>query len=113
MSGSLRYHQGAERPAAKLWLRDDDSTLIDFSTGYTFTYRIGAPGQAALLNKTTGITGTAGAGTEPTGTPNITITWTAGELNLTPGAYQWQLRATTTSLDRIFAGTITILADIL
>jgi hypothetical protein len=37
MNGPLRYHQGAERPALKLWLHDDDGTLIDFATGSTYS----------------------------------------------------------------------------
>lgn len=112
MSGALRYYQGAERPALKLWLQDDDGTLIDFSTGYTFSYKIGLTGQPALLTKTTAIVGAAGAGAEPTGTPNVTITWTAGELAITPGAYSWALTATTGGLDRIFGGVFHILATL-
>jgi hypothetical protein len=98
----VRFHKTADRPALKLWLQDDDGTLIDFSSGWTFSFKIGNPGSAALLTKTSSITGAAGAGTEPTGTPNVTITWTAGELNLTPGDYSAELTATTSSLDRVF-----------
>lgn len=105
----LSYHSNAERPACELWWFDDDGTLINFASGYTFTLKIGTPGSAALLTKTTNITGAAGSGVEPTGTPNVTITWTAGELNLTPGVYTFQLTATTSSLDRTCTGTIQIL----
>ena len=112
MSGPLRYYQGAERPALKLWLQDDDGTLIDFSSGYTFTLKIGLTGQPALLTKTTGIVGAVGAGVEPTGTPNVTVTWTAGELAITPGAYSWALTATTGGLDRIFGGVFHVLATL-
>ena len=105
----LLYHKSAERPALKLWLLDDDGTLIDFSSGWTFSFKIGRLGAAALLTKTTNITGGAGAGVEPTGTPNVLITWTAGELNLTAGIYEWQLTCTTSALDRVFAGRIQIL----
>jgi hypothetical protein len=106
---TLRFHKTAERPALKLWLVDDDGTLIDFSSGYTFSFKIGHAGSAAILTKTSSITGAAGAGSEPDGTPNVTVTWTAGELALTAGSYVWQLTATTSSLDRVFAGTIVIL----
>lgn len=108
MSTMLGYHQNADRPAAKLWLFDDDGTLIDFSSGYTFSFKIGVAGSAALLTKTSGITGAAGSGTEPDGTPNVTVTWTAGELAITVGQYAWQLTATTSSLDRTFEGQIQI-----
>lgn len=100
---TVRYHSTADRPALELWLQDDDGTLIDFSSGYTFSFKVGVPGSAALLTKSSGITGAAGAGSEPDGTPNVTITWTAGELALTPGSYTGQLTATSSSLDRVFA----------
>lgn len=105
---TVTYAKTADRPALKLWLLDDDGSLIDFSSGWTFSFKIGTPGSAALLTKTSGITGAAGAGTEPTGTPNVTVTWSAGELALTPNAYSWQLTATTSSLDRVFSGGFTI-----
>lgn len=105
---TLRYHTTAERPGVSMWLFDDDGTLIDFSSGYTFELKIGTPGSTALLTKTSGITGATGAGIEPTGTPNITVAWGSGELDLTPGTYDWQLTATTASADRIFKGTIII-----
>lgn len=105
----LRYNANAERPSASLWLRDRTNALIDFSSGYTFVFKIGTPGSSALLTKSSGITGAVGAGSEPDGTPNVTVAWTAGELNLTPGAYGWQLTATTSSLDRTFTGTFEIL----
>ncbi len=112
MSGPLRYYQGAERPALKLWLQDDDGTLIDFATGYTFELKIGLVGQAALLTKTAGIVGAAGTGVEPTGTPNVTVSWTSGELAITVGAYSWQLKATTGGLDRYFGGVFHVLASL-
>lgn len=112
MASRFTYFRNAERPAAKMWIFDDDGNLIDFSSGYDFTFKVGAPGYIALLTKTSNITGAAGSGTEPTGTANITITWTAGELDIAPGLYQWQLKATSSSLDRVFAGTFHILDDI-
>ena len=112
MSAKLTYHRSAERPAAKLWLLDDDGSLIDFSTSYTFSLKVGLVGAVALLTKTTNITGAAGAGVEPTGTPNVVVNWTSGELNLTPGRYAWQLTCTTSGLDRVFAGEFVILDTI-
>jgi hypothetical protein len=109
LSRHLSYHKNAERPAAELWWNDDDGTLIDFASGYTWSLKIGVVGSTALLTKTTNITGAAGSGTEPDGTPNVVITWTAGELALTAGSYTWQLTATTSSLDRVTDGTIDIL----
>lgn len=105
---TIRYHTSAERPALEMWIQDDDGTLIDFSSGYTFELKIGATGSAALLTKTTGITGAVGSGTEPTGTPNVSVAWAAGELDITPGAYGLQLTATTGGLDRVFTTPIRI-----
>lgn len=105
----LKYHSTADRPALELWLLDDDGSLIDFSSGYTFSLKIGRAGSAALLTKTSNIAGAAGAGAEPSGTPNVTVTWTAGELALTPGTYTFQLTATSSSLDRVFTADIQII----
>lgn len=107
MGTRLTYHRNAERPAAKMWLFDDDGTLIDMS-GYSFRFRVGNPGQTAALSKTSNITGGAGSGVEPDGTPNVTITWTAGELDIAPGTYRWQLTASTSGLDRVFEGQFKI-----
>jgi len=109
MSQKLAYHITADRPAAKLWLEDDDGTLIDFSTGYTFTLLIGDKGSAAKLTKASGITGAAGSGKEPTGVPNVTVTWSAGEIaasSVVAGqSYVFELTARATgSLDRVFEG---------
>lgn len=104
----LSYASTAERPDAHLWIFDDDGTLIDFSTG-TFSLKIGHAGTAAILTKSTGITGAAGAGVEPSGTPNVVIVWTAGELALTPGRYSGQLTWTVSSKDRVFTVSFQIL----
>jgi len=106
---TVSYHSTAERPILKLWLEDDAGALIDFSSGYTFSFKIGNAGSSALLTKTSNIAGAAGAGSEPDGTPNVTITWSAGELELTPGAYMGQLTATSSSLDRVFVFPLEIL----
>lgn len=106
----LSWPRSAERPGAEFWWVDDAGELIDFSSGYTFSLKIGPRGGTALLTKTTGITGAAGAGVEPTGTPNIVVTWSAGELDLTPGVYRLELTATTSSTDRVLAADIVIRA---
>ncbi len=105
MASVLRYYRTAERPDLRLWLLDDDGALINFASGYTFAFKLGQPGSAATFTKTTGITGAAGSGTETSGTPNVTLTFTAAELDgLTAGATTWQLRATTSGLDRVYQG---------
>lgn len=101
---TIAYYQSAERPALQLWLLDEDGDLIDFSTGYSFSFKLGTPGSAATFSKTSGITGAAGSGTEMSGgTPNVSIAFSAGELAaLTPKGYTAQLTATTGGLDRVF-----------
>lgn len=109
----ITYYKTAERPDIHMWVLDDDGNLVDL-TGHTFAFKIGIRGQAAVLTKTTGITGTAGTGSEPSGTPNATIAFTAGELDsVTAGRYHWQLRATTTGLDRVYQGDIELIDVIL
>lgn len=104
----ITYYRTSDLPALKLWVFDDDDSLINFASGWTFVLKIGAPGSAALVTKSSGITGAAGAGVEPSGTPNITVTWTAGELNLAAGAYSLQLTATSGGLDRVFTTPVLI-----
>ncbi len=100
---SVRYFSTAELPALHLWIYDDDGSLIDFSSGFTFVLKLGQAGSAAVLTKSSGITGAAGAGSEPDGTPNLVISWSAGELAVTAANYLAQLTATSGGLDRVFA----------
>lgn len=102
--GALVYFRTAERPDIRLWLLDDDGSLINF-TGYTFVLKLGKPGSAATFTKTTNITGAAGSGTETSGTPNVVIQFTSGELDaLARGRTTWQLRATSGGVDRVYQG---------
>lgn len=91
----LRYVKGDElEPVAITWY-EPDGTLYDFSVGWTFTARVGVPGAAALLQKTTGFTGTATA-------PNLTFAWVSGDLDTIPtGTYHLDIKArlTTGTLD--------------
>ena len=99
--GLVTYPAGAELPDMTFTWTDSNGDLIDFSSGYTFTVKVGIPGVAAVFTKTTGITGT---GTDP----NVTVEWaTTGELALldTATEYQGQVIAQRTSdfKDRVFA----------
>lgn len=109
----VRYHRSAERPALKLWLFDDDGVLIDLSSGWTFAFKVGRVGQAAVLNKTTSIVGAVGSGQEPSGVPNVVVTWAAAELDFAVGIYDWQLVCTNTGLNRTFGGIFKLLGVIL
>lgn len=112
----IEYYKAAERPDIELWLEDDDGALIDFSTGYTFEFKIGYPDETAAVTKTTGITGAAGSGNgeSPADVPNLVITPTAGEFNvIVPDLYYGQVKATTGGLDRFYLFKIDILGVIL
>ncbi len=104
----LSWPSSAERPGWNIWWLDDAGELIDFSSGYTFSLKIGPRNGTALLTKTTGITGAAGSGVEPTGTPNVVVTWSTGELAIAQGVYRLELTATTSSTDRVLACDVAI-----
>lgn len=109
MMTALSWYSSAEEPALQIWWYDDDGDLIDFSSGVTgWSLKIGNPGSAAVLTKTTGITGAAGTGSPGSGTPNVQVVWAAGQLNITPGVYSLQLTATTAQGDRVLSTPITI-----
>ncbi len=96
-----------------MWWFDDQNDLVDFSDpGYSYVFKIGAPGYQALLTKTSGINGGIGSGVEPTGAPNIVISWLPGELDIQPGVYAWEFTATIGGLDRFAEGTFHILGAI-
>lgn len=106
----LRWTSGAERPGLNLWWYDDSGALIDFSSGYTFTLKIGPRGSTALLEKTSNIVGAVGAGTEPSGTPNVVVTWATGDLAIAAGVYCLELKATSSGADRYAETDIVISA---
>jgi hypothetical protein len=93
------YVVGSDLPDLAITWRDSAGALIDYSSGYTFSLRVGHAGSAASLTKSAGISGAASA-------PNVTVAWaTTGELNTLPiGAYDAQLVATrvSDSKQRIF-----------
>jgi hypothetical protein len=89
----VHYDRDSSDPPLQLWWLGQDRQLIDFSAVAAWSLRIGIKGRAALVTKTTGITGAAGSGTEESGTPNVSIVFTASELDLLqPGTYDLQLK---------------------
>lgn len=104
MSISATYVKGSDLADLTVTWQDSDGTAIDMSTGYTFSTKVGVPGQAATFTKSTGHTGT---------TTGVTLQWaTSGELNdLAAGNHTIQITATRTSdsRNRIQQGTLQIL----
>jgi hypothetical protein len=86
---TVEYVQGADLPDLAINWYDSEKVLIDFTTGYNFELKVGKPGQAALITKSTGFIASLVS-------PNLTVQWAAeGELNtLIPGVYKGQLKAT-------------------
>lgn len=95
MPSKLQWARKAELPILRIWWLDEDEQLIDFSSGVSaWELKIGQLGYPALLTKTDGFTGYAGSGVEPTGQPNLTVTWGDGQLDIAPGTYTLQIKAT-------------------
>jgi hypothetical protein len=87
------YTVGAELPDIDFIWHDSANVIIDFSIGWTFTFKLNT--EPAFI-KTTGITGAATA-------PNVIVSFAANELStITPGIYAGQLwaRRTADSKDR-------------
>lgn len=95
---AVTYRSGAELPDLAIEWRDRDGNLIDFSSGWTFTVKVGTD-LATAFTKTTGITGAATS-------PNVLVQWaTSGELStLAAGQYRIELtaRRTSDSKDRAY-----------
>lgn len=85
---ALTYHRGDELPQWVATVTVNGSTP-DLSSGYTFTVTVKQGSDAAVLTKTTNITGaTAGV---------VTVAWADGDLDIAAGTYRVLLAATRTS----------------
>lgn len=90
------YYIGSDNPVASVFWTDWAGNLIDFSTGYTFTVKVGTTDALTTnFTKTTGITGAVGSLTSVPQVANLSIQWaTVAELNtLTAGLYLLQITA--------------------
>jgi hypothetical protein len=88
------YYLGAEDPTYPVTWRNSAGAVIDFSGAWTFSLKLGHPGQDAVLSKTEGIVGAATA-------PNITVTWATTDFDdVDPGTYVLQLTPTFAGRER-------------
>lgn len=95
MSTRLQWARLAELPILRIWWEDEDGELVNFASGVTaWELKIGPLDEPALLTKTSGIVGAAGSGTEDDGEPNVTATWAIDDLDIEPGIYTLQIKAT-------------------
>lgn len=104
MAVTVEWPRNAELPTLQIWWTDNDGTLVSDLTSATITLKIGGLGATGTLalTKTTGLAAAVGAGTNPTGTPNLVVTWATGELDIAPDVYVCEIQARYTgSLDRI------------
>ena len=83
---AVQYEIGEELDDLQVTWLDPDGNVRNFSTGWTFELKIGQTGSAAVMTKTTGITGSATA-------PNLVVTFAAEELVMAAATYTAQLRA--------------------
>jgi hypothetical protein len=86
----LEYYRADERPAWQATVTVN-GVADNMSSGYTFQVKIHADGDptTVLLTKTTNIVGAADG--------VVTINWVPNDLDLAPGFYGVQLKATRTS----------------
>lgn len=95
---------GASAPTVGLFVRENGTLLTGLDSGHTFSLKVvDEPGGTVAFTKTSGITGQAGAGLPPSGTPNVEVQWaTSGEIaNLTGGErYLAELTITRTADSR-------------
>lgn len=90
-------YQEEERSLAFTWYNPVTDLLFDFTTGFTFTFKLVSNGEY-YFNKTTGFTNGAVS-------PNVVVNLTAAELAaVTPGIYLVLLTAhnTASNSDMIF-----------
>ncbi len=92
---TVEYIVGADLDDLGLFVRANRQ-LIDLSSGHSFTLIVGdGSSGTGGFTKTTSMTGAAGSGTPPSGTPNLVVTWeTTGELNNLTGATTYPAQLT-------------------
>jgi hypothetical protein len=89
------YLTSQEYPSIRLVWKDGDGAVINFSSGYTWTVMLSQQ-NVAVLTKTTGVIGAATS-------PNVTINWATGELDIAEGVYDLIVIARDgASKDRVF-----------
>lgn len=105
MTALVTMIQGADLPDLALTWKDRSGNLIDFSSGWTFSVKVGVVAGTALITKTTNITGAATA-------PNLTISWATSEVGtLAAGSYVVEIIATETSDSRERKAKVSLVID--
>lgn len=105
---------GESLPDLGLFLRENGQLIAGLASGATFELKVASLEGDVLFSKTTGITGQAGTGFPPLGTPNVVIQWGAtDELDeLTKGTFLAQLKITSGGRSRYVQWLISARATI-
>jgi len=87
---------GESAPPLKLFLRENGVLIPGLATGHTFVLKVATMEDVVLFTKSSSITGQAGSGFAPLGTPNVIVQWAvADELDkLSEGTFRAQLAIT-------------------
>lgn len=84
------YRKGAELPDVAVTWTDEQTGIIDFTSGWTFSALIGQEDQPAQFAKSSGFTGSGTA-------PNLIVAWAPGELDgLAAGTWVCDIEARNT-----------------
>jgi len=89
MATSIEYVAGAELPPLLIELLNESNDVINL-TGFTGSIKLGLNATTTALTKTSGVTCSASG---------ITVGWSAGDLNLSPGSYIGEAIASQAGLD--------------
>jgi len=97
----LKYTAGQE-PTVNATFRDSAGNVIDFSSGWTFTAKVG-DSTGTKVTQSSGIVGSSVS-------PNVSIPFAASALDIAPGNYVLQVRAVNiaSGRDRYFQTNIQI-----
>lgn len=90
MTTQVTIVEGSDLPDLAISWLDRTGSIIDYSSGYTFTVKVGVEGGAASITKTSNIVGAATS-------PNILVSWATSEIGtLSAGRYVIEVIATAT-----------------
>lgn len=96
---SAVYVVGAEDPSLAVTWLDVNGQVIDFSGEWDFVLKLFRAGHPPVLIKTSGISGSSAD-------PNLVVVWSIGELEIAPGLYRVEIKATREGRDRFLRGQI-------
>lgn len=79
---TIEVVDGESLPSLGLFVRENGTLLTGLDSGHTFEMKVADSAGTLVFTKTSGITGQAGSGVPPNGTPNVVVQWTASPSEL-------------------------------